>query len=175
MINLEIESKRLNFIPIKNNDFDFTKLYLSDPERTRYLPLERPYSKQEAKEWFNGKITHWEKHHFGTFLLWEKESNKRVGFCGLEFARNTHFIDIRYGLMQESWGKGYAFEAAARCIEYGFDNLRLEIIYGAAVPENYSSIHILKKVGMKPDSTIDCYGDVVDYFSITRTKYKAQK
>ena len=168
----KLQSKRLNLKPIVEGDYNFVRFYLSDPERTRFLPLEKPYPEKEAKEWFTNRILHWEKNDFGNFVLQEKESKEVIGFCGLEYARETDFIDIRYGLIQDTWGKGYAFEAASCCIKYGFEILGLEIIYGAAVPENYSSIHILKKIGMKPDSKFNCYGNVVEPYSINKNEFK---
>lgn len=51
-------------------------------------------------------------------------------------------------------------------VKYGFEHLGLKAIYGAAVPENYASIQVLKKIGMSPDSQFDCYGSVVDSYSI---------
>jgi len=66
---------------------------------------------------------------------------------------------------------GYAFEAASFCLTYGFNTLGLSVVYGAAVTENYASIHVLKKTGMKPDPTFDCYGDVVDPYSINKQDF----
>ncbi len=168
----KLQSNRLNLKPIVEDDYNFIRFYLSDPERTRFLPLEKPYPEKEVKEWFTNKLLHWENNNFGNFILQEKESKEIIGFCGLEYARETDFIDIRYGLIQDAWSKGYAFEAASRCIKYGFEVLRLEIIYGAAVPENYSSIHILKKIGMKPDNKFNCYGNVVEPYSIHKNEFK---
>ncbi len=163
------KTKNLILNQITENDFNFAKFYLSDPERTRFLPLEKPYPEDEVQKWLANKLLHWEKHNFGSFIIQEKESRENIGFCGLEYARDTDFIDIRYGLIQDSWGKGYAFEAAFFCInEFGFEFLNLDVIYGAAVPENLASIYILKKLGMTPDSKFNCYGNVVDPYSIRK-------
>ena len=170
----QLQTNRLKLKQIARGHYDFIRCYLSDPERTRFLPLEKPYPEEKAREWFSNRILHWEKNRFGCFIIQEIETGKRIGFCGLEYVRASDFIDIRYGLIQEVWGNGYAFEAASCCLEYGFETLGLEKIHGAAVPENYPSIHILKKIGMKPDSRFDCYGNVVDAYSIDRNDFKRQ-
>ncbi len=95
-----------------------------------------------------------------------------IGFCGLEYAKDPDYIDIRYGLVQDVWGNGYAFEAASYCIKYGFEVLGFEIIYGAVVPQNKPSLHILKKIGMTPDSKFNFYGNVVDPYSIHKNEFK---
>ncbi len=143
------ESNRLIFEPFSRADIAFTMTYLSDPDQTRYLPNEAPYPKALSLEWAANRITHWEKHGFGSFILRGKAQNDRIGFCGLEHVKDTSFIDIRYGLLQSVWGIGLAFEAAQACIQYGH-HLNLDIIYGAAVPGNMSSIAVLKKLGMDP-------------------------
>ncbi|MCP3942781.1 MAG: GNAT family N-acetyltransferase [Desulfobacteraceae bacterium] len=169
-----LKTKRLRLKQIIEENYDFIRFYLSDPERTRFLPLEKPYPEEKAKEWFLNRILHWEKNHFGSFVIQERESEKIIGYCGLEYVGESDFIDIRYGLIQEVWGKGYAFEVASCCLEYGFETLGLKTIYGAVVPENYSSIHILKKIGMKPDSNFNCYGTIVDSYSISRNDFSTK-
>ncbi|MCP4761982.1 MAG: GNAT family N-acetyltransferase [archaeon] len=163
-----LNSERLLLRKIRKRDYTFIKYYLSDPERTQFLPLEKPYPENEVNKWFSNRIFHWKKNKFGTFIIQEKISERHIGFCGLEYVQNTNFIDIRYGLIQDFWGKGYAYEAAFRTIKYGFEQLGLETIYGAAVPENYSSIRILEKIGMNLDNQFDCYGNVVDPYSIKK-------
>lgn len=161
------ESARLHYRPFSKPDIHFAIEYLSDPDRTRYLPNEAPYPIGLAVEWAAKRITHWERHGFGTFVLHLDLGQAPIGFCGLEHALGSDFIDIRYGLLQSAWGKGLALEAAKAIIDYGFNCLKLETIYGAAVPENRPSIEILKKLGMGPDPAFNVYGDVVDSFSIS--------
>lgn len=146
---------------------------MSDPERTRFLPLERPYPEDRIYEWLRDRLLHWERHDFGTFMVREKGSEENIGYCGLEYVKKFAFIDVLYGLVQDRWGKGYAFEAASFCVKYGFEALKLETIYGAAIPENTASIHILKKIGMKPDSRFDCYGDMLESYSIKKDRIKS--
>jgi ribosomal-protein-alanine N-acetyltransferase len=67
--------------------------------------------------------------------------------------------------------KGFAKEASIRCIEHGFNDIGLSIIYGAAVPENVASIEILKKIGMKPYEDGNFYDDVVDYYKIKNYEF----
>ena len=57
-------------------------------------------------------------------------------------------IDLGYRLMQNAWGKGYATEAAAKTLEYGFRTLNIKLITGRAHIENLASIKVLQKIGM---------------------------
>lgn len=166
-----IESSRLKFNAINSNDIDFLCQYYTDPELTKFLPSGKPYKKDKVVELLNNRIKHWNKHHFGTYLLSLKSSGEIIGYCGLEYVQDTEFIDIRYGVKIEHWGKGFAKEASIRCIEHGFNDIGLSIIYGAAVPENVASIEILKKIGMKPYEDGNFYDDDVDYYKIKNYEF----
>jgi RimJ/RimL family protein N-acetyltransferase len=58
-------------------------------------------------------------------------------------------IDLGYRFMQSEWGKGYATEAAAATLEYGFQILQIQSIIGRAHIHNMASISVLQKIGMK--------------------------
>ncbi len=166
-----LSSERLIFREITGKDLGFISFFLSDNTRTRYLTLERPYTAQEASSWLSDRLHHWQKFRFGIFVLSLKESADALGYCGLEHTKGSSFIDLRYGLIEDFWGKGYGYEAAIRMVRFGFEQLGLDTIYGAAVPDNLGSIHIFKKIGMSRDESFDCYGDVVEPYSITGSQY----
>ncbi len=167
-----IETDSLIFDPITANDFGFMAEFLSDPMLTRYLPKGGPYTGPEIEEYVAARLDHWETHGFGTFMLRTKSSDGVVGYAGLEHARGTAFVDIRYGIVKEHWGNGFALEAAGAAADYGFTVLGLTTLYGAAVPENDASLAVLRKIGMAPDAAFDCYGDVVIPFSITMDQFR---
>ncbi|WP_163833665.1 GNAT family N-acetyltransferase [Spartinivicinus ruber] len=166
-----LKTARITFRPITAADFDFLFTHLSDEEQTRYLPLGEPYPKNKVKAYLSNRLSHWQQHGFGTFILSLVETGKTIGYCGLEHVLDSDFIDIRYGLTRHTWGQGLAVEAASTCVAYGFDTLQLTEIYGAAVPENKASIAILTKLGMTSAPHFDVYGEAVAGFSIKREDY----
>jgi len=97
-----MDTERLLVKQISKDDSKFIRHYLSDGERTKYLPLGKPYSSKEADDWLKGRIAHWNNFNFGTFLVQEKKGCKDIGYCGLEYVPGSEFIDIRYGLIQQS-------------------------------------------------------------------------
>ena len=171
----KIESSRLVFYKIQNDSFRFFYKYLSDPLLTRFLPLGEPYSRDKVLEYLANRIKHWNIHQFGIYLLSRKSTGNIIGYCGIEYVKETIFVDIRYGVIPEQWGKGFAKEAALKCIEFGFNTLNFSIIYGVAVPENISSISVLKKIGMTPNDKAEFYGDVVNYYHIKKTEFVRSK
>lgn len=57
--------------------------------------------------------------------------------------------EISYMLRTEEWGKGFATEIAKRLVRFAFDELQLNTVYATVDTDNYASIRILEKVGMK--------------------------
>ena len=53
------------------------------------------------------------------------------------------------GLRRDSWGRGYATEAARACVGYGFDELGLEKIVADVDPANPASVRVLEKCGFE--------------------------
>ncbi|WP_396426413.1 GNAT family N-acetyltransferase [Leptolyngbya sp. FACHB-261] len=51
-------------------------------------------------------------------------------------------------LKQTAWGQGYATEAARAVLEYGFDRLKLPVVYSIMHPEDISSARVVKRLGM---------------------------
>lgn len=59
--------------------------------------------------------------------------------------------DVRYGLLPEYQGRGYAFEAAKAAVDFVLANYLVEV-FGVAIKANVPSLKILKKLGMEPSS-----------------------
>ena len=51
---------------------------------------------------------------------------------------------------RRAWGRGYATEAGAAALEYGFEEAGLERVVGIAKPENRASVAVLRRLGMRP-------------------------
>jgi RimJ/RimL family protein N-acetyltransferase len=90
----------------------------------------------------------------GRLAVIEKESNLLIGWSGLKFLTQeingyNNIYELGYRFMPEYWGKGYALESAKASLDYGFNDLNIEIIYAMAHCENESSNHILRKLGFE--------------------------
>lgn len=56
---------------------------------------------------------------------------------------------IGYVIHPAFWSRGYATEAAARLLQFGFTDLRLHRIWATCRPDNRPSARVLEKVGMQ--------------------------
>ena len=62
---------------------------------------------------------------------------------------NKEEWEISYILRTEEWGKGYATETARKLVEFGFNELKLNAVFATVDTDNYASIRVLGKIGMR--------------------------
>ena len=76
-----------------------------------------------------------------------------IGFIGLAWCTQeelefTPCAEIGWRLKKEAWGNGYATEGATRCLQYGFEELKLPEIYSFTATVNKRSEKVMQKIGM---------------------------
>ncbi|MET1020484.1 MAG: GNAT family N-acetyltransferase [Microterricola sp.] len=106
----------------------------------------------------------------GAFGLWAVErldSGQFIGFVGLAVPGFTaHFtsprgsepgpaVEIGWRLAADAWGNGFASEAAAAVLEYGFGTLGLDEIVSFTARSNVRSQRVMERIGMVRDTPGD--------------------
>ncbi len=103
------------------------------------------------KKHLNDFISHQEKYGYSQWAVFEKESGYFIGRGGLTsrvLSKNIgEEMEIRFALLPEFWGKGYASELAFAIKEYASKTLKAKRIVASSNPKNDASNHILKKIG----------------------------
>ena len=96
----------------------------------------------------------YEDNGIGRFSTILKETGELIGWTGIKYINNhvengnTNFYDYGYRLNEKFWNKGYATEASIAWLNYGFNQMEIEIMNAYTHAENGASNHILQKVGM---------------------------
>ena len=84
-----------------------------------------------------------------------KSSNKVIGGIGIHrrkpdpALKDLNQREIGYVLNPKYWGNGYVPEATNRLIEYGFEDLSLDLIWCGHYRDNYKSKRVNEKCGFK--------------------------
>jgi RimJ/RimL family protein N-acetyltransferase len=82
-----------------------------------------------------------------------------IGFTGLNTARFdapfTPAVEVGWRLARDHWGNGYATEAAAAAIAFGFDELHLDEIVSFTACRNARSRRVMERLGMTRDPADD--------------------
>jgi RimJ/RimL family protein N-acetyltransferase len=110
----------------------------------------------------NGPIASYKRYGFGLYLVELKDSRVPIGICGLIKRDTLEDVDIGFAFLQKFWSKGYAYESAAAVIEYGRKELGLNRIVAITIPENYGSIKVLKKIGLRFEKMFQLPGEEIE-------------
>jgi microcin C transport system ATP-binding protein len=98
-------------------------------------------------------INHQNQNGFSQWAVYEKHMDNFIGRAGLTkrtLCQETgEQIEIRYALLPEFWGKGYASELAMAIKEFAFEKLKLAKIVASTKIDNEKSKIILKKCGFE--------------------------
>ena len=85
----------------------------------------------------------------------EKETDTFIGWTGFRLnsdvliSNRENVFDLGYRFIESKWGKGFATETSMACMQYAFEHLDYDPIFGAADVKNEASNYILQKVGLE--------------------------
>lgn len=151
-----IETKFLLIRPPIIEDFDNYWVMNNDPEVKKYTGGVIKQSYGEALSIHTKVCNEFDAKNKNNciFSVVEKSSGQLIGYCGFKYCERMGDIEILYGFLRDSWGKGYGYEAAKAVLEYGIKILKLKKIVAAVNPQNIASEKILIKIGMTPNGKI---------------------
>jgi len=164
------ETERLILRPLDRRDVEPVFAMRKDKNVMRFI--REPQNRQESINWLKLVSSRWKDEKIGFCAVLEKRTAAFVGWCGLWRLKETGEIEIGYAIAGKFWGKGFATEAAARFLRYGFDELNLKKIVAVAAPENASSRRVMEKLGLKFVKTGVFYEKKLVQYAIERENYK---
>lgn len=143
-------TERLRLREFVAEDHEAVHRYASDPEVTRYTdwgPNDFNTTEVFLAE-AQASASHVPRTRFALAIV-RRDLNELIGSVELQItSREDGCGVLGYVLGRRSWGQGYATEAAAGMLRYGFDELRLRSISATCDPDNAASAAVLKKIGM---------------------------
>lgn len=149
---------------------DVLRVY-GDPEVWRYMPGEPMGSTMEARMRIQQGIEQESELGFTRWALHERATGRWIGDCGLAPSEGGPRVEVAYLLGRESWGQGYATEAARASVTLGFLDHGLDELLGLVVPENVASRRVLEKSGLTYRRDVHAYGLDLALHSITRDEW----
>ena len=135
-----LSTPRLALVALSLEDAPAIFAYASDPEIS-HLAAWPWHEDIEASRYFVARsmVGYAQGGHY-EWGLKRRADQALIGTCGfgeIDIARGM--ADINYALAKPYWGQGYATEAAASVIQFGFMQLGLQVIEANSFPENTAS------------------------------------
>lgn len=145
VLKTEHLSLRLMHVIDTEDMFDYAKR----EDVTRYLTWKPHASVSYTKDYLKYISSRYALGDFYDWALIDRESRRMIGTCGftkIDVANNG--AEIGYVLNPDFSGRGYATEAAARVLEFGFCELELQRIEARFMKGNDASLRVMQKLGM---------------------------
>jgi len=179
-MKFHIETERLILRELLESDLESMFELDSDPIVHKYLGNKPIETIEQAKNAINFIRQQYEKFGIGRFAAIEKQTGDFIGWSGLKF--NTRekealngkqdFYDIGYRFMPRFWGKGYASESSFATLDFGFKELNIKTICGAAEVDNIASNKVLQKIGLNFIEAFLHKDEKVNWYELNKQDYE---
>lgn len=141
-------TKRLLVRHFTPDDLDSFAGLCADPLVMRYMGDGETLPRSEVERWIGICQTRYATRGYGTSAVFERESGRFVGYCGVVRAPDRDFDEIVYAYHTAFWGRGYATEVGRAMLDYVFARSKLDQIWATIHAENANSVHIVEKLGL---------------------------
>ena len=136
---------------------------LNEPSFLRYIGDKGVRNLDDARHYIlTGPVESYERNGFGLYLVELKEAQLPIGMCGLVKREGLTDADVGFAFLPSYWSKGYAVESASAVLAYAREVLGLNRILGITLPDNHSSINVLKKIGLRFEQMVSLSEDRED-------------
>lgn len=139
---------RLWLRPVAYADLPALRALKADP-RVYAVMLGGVRNAYEVTEELAADIAFWGQHGVGMWSVREAESGRFLGTTGLHLRPDGRGMAIRFALLPDAQGRGYAAEAAGAALRFAHDRAGIERVVAIARQDNIGSRQVLGGIGMR--------------------------
>ena len=143
------ETPRLQARRINRKDVQAMLAVYGDAETVRWVDDGTPLDRRGCEHWVEVTQRNYAGRGYGMLALQARDSGRVIGFCGLVHPNGQETAEIKYALLRDQWGKGYATEAARALLAWGASEFAIMHVIATAAPENTASHNVLLKAGLE--------------------------
>lgn len=146
----ELTTRRLRLRTLVEADAASVVALADDPAVSEFLlHMPSPYPPEAATAWIAASIDDWQSGGSPTWAIARRrDATAMIGAAGLRWSPRHHRAELGYWLGRRHWGHGYAREAAAAVIGFGFEVLGVHRVFAQHLDGNDRSAALLRAVGM---------------------------
>lgn len=170
----QLLTDRLRLRPYRSDDVTAMFPIFGDPEVMRYSMSGADPSIESTQARIQKLMEHQVLFGFSLWVVEDRSTGTILGDCGLKQLEEGPEIEVGYRFARAHWGRGYASEAAAASVRYGFGTLGLARIVAVVEPPNVASCKVLEKIGLKYERPAHYYGRPMSYFAVDREVFLEQ-
>ena len=93
----------------------------------------------------------------------DKNNNKLIGTCGFNhWNRHHNRVEVSYDLDYSYWGKGIMTRSLTEIFKFAHQDMYVNRIQATVAIDNFSSIKLLERLGLKKEGILKEYGILHD-------------
>lgn len=161
---MRIETDRLILREYVPEDWRAVAAAHRKPGFNRFYPP-KEWTAAEARDfvgWFVGWQKETPRRFYQVAICLQEDESTVIGSAGLRVRRLVDFgepeapyeADIGYSLDPDLWRRGYATEAMAAMLDFGFDELKLHRVWCYLLSENDPSAGVVERLGFRREAHI---------------------
>jgi RimJ/RimL family protein N-acetyltransferase len=147
-----LHTERLLLRPFRSEDVEALHAVMTTPEVRASLHLPPDFSVGDTWRTLISFAGLWDLKGLGQWALEERTTGRFVGRAGLYWRPEDDWPGVEVGWMLDParWGTGFATEAGARAVRYGFEVLGEHTLFSVILPENTRSAAVARRLGYRP-------------------------
>ncbi|MGB3136131.1 MAG: GNAT family protein [Nodosilinea sp.] len=111
------------------------------------LSFPHPYAEADAEAWVSQQQAIWPGNKGVGYAITQPDGTL-CGSVGLSLNLSYNLAELGYWIGRPRWGQGYATEAAAALVAFGFGKLGLNRINATRFGDNPASGRVMEKLGL---------------------------
>jgi RimJ/RimL family protein N-acetyltransferase len=153
-----LATARLDLRMFREEDLDAYTDMCADEEVMRFIGVGGPVDADVAWRQMALFLGEWTLHGYGMWAVEERASGRLIGRVGFLNPHGWPACELGWLLARDTWGHGFAREAAKAALAHGRANRGIRIVISLIRPDNLRLIALANRPGARLDRKIDFMG-----------------
>ncbi len=154
-MGFSLHTTRLSLRDYQQHDYGVVREVFLNPQMAAFHLSGQDREAYVAEHHAYGLIQNRWRPRLGYDLAVVSATGETLGLCGLKQSllhqsQPLNSAKLNWHICPAHWNCGYATEAAARLLEFGFVALQLATIEASAFADNAASLRVMEKIGLRP-------------------------
>lgn len=137
--------------PVELRDADLVYRRAIQETFSRFLPLPRPYRREDAERFVALVLLRdWATHPSFTIEL----GGESIGDVNVRVDPDHSTAEMGWGMAPEHWGRGHTTAAARAAMLWAFETYELDRVFARCDTENVGSWRVMEKLGMQREALL---------------------
>jgi len=169
------ETERLILRPFAETDAEDLHCILNQDGILKYFPGPGSPPIDKVRAFVARQTAQWADVGYAWWAVVSKETERLLGWNGLQYLPETNETEIGFLLNSAHWGQGLTTEAGRVGLRFGFEELGLDKIIALAHPDNGASQRVIEKLGLRFAEETEYFGMTVRRFVVDADVYRSAR